>query len=226
MTAASSAGEQVRARKVTTGNAGAVHSAPLPVVAVAGRPNVGKSTLVNRIVGRQAAIVQETPGVTRDRLELECEWNGRSFLVVDTGGVVAGGDTLGAKVTEQSLRAIKSADVVLFVVDVTTGVTGEDADVAKRLRPVGGKVIVVANKVDTERREGDAWELASLGLGQPVNVSALHGRGTGDLLDLVVERLPDEAARPSHLVVTDATPGCRRSDGQERPFSGRRRSRL
>ena len=182
----------VRGRAVPAGGVGPAVSAPLPVVAVAGRPNVGKSTLVNRIVGRQAAIVQETPGVTRDRLELECEWNGRSFLVVDTGGVLAGGDTLDAKVTEQSLRAIKSADVVLFVVDVTTGVTGEDADVARRLRPVADKVIVVANKVDTERREADAWELASLGLGQPVTLSALHGRGTGDLLDLVLERLPDE----------------------------------
>ncbi len=158
-----------------------------------GGPNVGKSTLVNRIVGRQVAIVQETPGITRDRLELECEWNGRSFLVVDTGGVVDGGDTLDAKVTEQSLRAVRSADLVLFVVDVTTGVTGEDADVAKRLRPVADRVVVVANKVDSERREADAWELASLGLGQPVTVSALHGRGTGDLLDLVVGRLPDEA---------------------------------
>jgi GTP-binding protein len=183
----------------------------LPVVAVAGRPNVGKSTLVNRIVGRQVAIVQETPGITRDRLELECEWSGRSFLVIDTGGVVDGGDTLDAKVTEQSLRAVETADLVLFVVDVTTGVTGEDADVARRLRPVAERVVVVANKVDSERREADAWELASLGLGEPVTVSALHGRGTGDLLDLVVDRLP----APSELA----------EQALGRTIAGRNRSR-
>jgi GTP-binding protein len=165
----------------------------LPVVAVAGRPNVGKSTLVNRIAGRQVAIVQETPGVTRDRLELVCEWTGREFTLVDTGGVLDRGDSLDAKVSEQSLRAIGSADVVLFVCDVTTGVTGEDADVAARLRRFGDKVILVANKVDSERRELDAWELASLGLGEPHMVSALHGRGMGDLLDVVVARLADES---------------------------------
>jgi GTP-binding protein len=194
--------------------AAAGRALPLPVVAVAGRPNVGKSTLVNRIVGRQVAIVQETPGITRDRLELECEWNGRSFLVIDTGGVVEGGDTLDAKVTEQSLRAVRSADLVLFVVDVTTGVTGEDADVAKLLRPVADRVVVVANKVDSDRREADAWELASLGLGQPVTVSALHGRGAGDLLDLVVKRLPEivleSAAAPSGRDAPGASP-----DGHE-----------
>jgi GTP-binding protein len=148
----------------------------LPVVAVVGRPNVGKSTLVNRFAGRQVAIVEARPGVTRDRLELECEWNGRSFLVVDTGGVVERGDALDAKVTEQSLRAL-----------------GEDAVVAQLVRRHGGPVIVVANKVDSERRETDAWEFAGLGLGEPVMVSALHGRGVGDLLDEVVKRLPEES---------------------------------
>jgi len=124
----------------------------LPVVAVVGRPNVGKSTLVNRFAGRQVAIVEARPGVTRDRLELECEWNGRSFLVVDTGGVVERGDALDAKVTEQSLRALGEADLVLLVLDTTTGVTGEDAVVAQLVRRHGGPVIVVANKVDSERR--------------------------------------------------------------------------
>ncbi|HET9090911.1 MAG TPA: ribosome biogenesis GTPase Der [Acidimicrobiales bacterium] len=168
----------------------------LPVVVVAGRPNVGKSTLVNRIAGSQVAIVQEEPGVTRDRLELQCEWAGRDFLLVDTGGVLERGDRLDEKVSEQSLRAVAAADVVLFVLDATTGITGEDADVANRLRKVADKVIVVANKVDSERRELDAWELAGLGLGEPAMVSALHGRGMGDLLDDLVARLPEPGAEP------------------------------
>ncbi len=169
----------------------------LPVVVVAGRPNVGKSTLVNRVAGRQVAIVQETPGVTRDRLELECEWAGREFLLIDTGGVVERGDSLEAKVSEQSLRAVDGADVVLFVLDATTGVTGEDSDMANRLRKVAPKVLVVANKVDSERREADAWELSGLGLGSPAMVSALHGRGMGDLLDDVVARLPAASEAPA-----------------------------
>ena len=168
---------------------------PLPVVAVVGRPNVGKSTLVNRIAGRQLAIVESRPGVTRDRLEVECEWNGRSFLVVDTGGVVERGDTLDAKVTEQALRALGDSDLVLLVLDVTTGVTGDDTVVGQLVRRNGGEVIVVANKVDSEKRELDAWELAGLGLGEPALVSALHGRGVGDLLDEVVKRLPAPLAR-------------------------------
>ncbi|MGD1011901.1 MAG: ribosome biogenesis GTPase Der [Acidimicrobiales bacterium] len=162
----------------------------LPIVAVVGRPNVGKSTLVNRIAGRQLAIVESRPGVTRDRLEVECEWNGRSFLVVDTGGVVERGDTLDVKVTEQALRALGESDLVLLVLDTITGVTGEDSAVAQLVRRKAGQVLVVANKVDSERRESDAWEFARLGLGDPVTVSALHGRGVGDLLDEVVKRLP------------------------------------
>jgi len=174
----------------------------LPVVAVVGRPNVGKSTLVNRIAGRQVAIVEARPGVTRDRLELECEWNGRSFLVVDTGGVVERGDSLDMKVAEQSLRALGESDLVVLVLDTTTGVTGEDAAVAQLIRRHGGEVMVVANKVDSDRREVDAWEFAGLGLGEPAMVSALHGRGVGDLLDEVVKRLPeaseiDAASQPA-----------------------------
>jgi GTP-binding protein len=160
-------------------------------VAVVGRPNVGKSTLVNRFAGRQVAIVEARPGVTRDRLELECEWNGRPFLVVDTGGVVERGDALDTKVTEQALRALGESDLVLLVLDTTTGVTGDDAAVAQLVRRHGGAVLVVANKVDSERREVDAWEFAGLGLGEPAMVSALHGRGIGDLLDEVVKQLPE-----------------------------------
>jgi GTP-binding protein len=167
----------------------------LPMVVVAGRPNVGKSTLVNRIIGRQVAIVERHPGVTRDRLEVTVDWAGTDFRLVDTGGLVEGGDVLEAKVTEQAVRAMKSADLVLFVLDATTGVTGEDAAVASVLRRLGDKVIVVANKVDSERREAEAWELSSLGLGTPFLISALHGRGVGDLLDVVVARLPKVTGR-------------------------------
>jgi GTP-binding protein len=165
------------------------------VVAIVGRPNVGKSTLVNRIVGRRIAIVEEKPGVTRDRIELAADWRGRGFVVVDTGGVVEGGGALEAKVSAQALRALETADVALFVVDAATGPTAEDEAVAHRLRRLADKVVLVANKVDSDRREADVWELMKLGLGEPVPVSALHGRGVGDLLDLVLERLPalDEA---------------------------------
>jgi GTPase len=168
-------------------------TAPRPLVVIAGRPNVGKSTLVNRFVGRRAAVVQEKPGVTRDRLELECEWNGRPFTVVDTGGWLGKGDTLDAKVTKQAERAVASADVVLLVVDAAVGITTEDDDVARVLTRSGRPVLLVANKVDNDRREADAWELVSLGLGDPWMVSALHGRGTGDLLDEVARLLPDRS---------------------------------
>jgi len=170
----------------------APRAASVPVVVVAGRPNVGKSTLVNRIVGRRAAIVEERPGVTRDRLELEATWTGRGFVVVDTGGVVTRGGSLDLLVSGQARRAIDQADVVLFVVDATTGITAEDDAVAELLRRTGRAVVVVANKVDSAAQEAEVWELARLGLGEPVPVSALHGRGVGDLLDLVVARFPAE----------------------------------
>jgi GTPase len=163
----------------------------LPTVAIVGRPNVGKSTLVNRIIGRREAIVEEKPGVTRDRYEVEADWQGRRFLLVDTGGWVAGGSDLDDKVSRQSERAVDEADVVLLVVDVTVGLTDEDSRVAELLRRSGKPVLVVANKVDDTGREFQVWELLALGLGDPFPVSALHGRGTGDLLDEIVARLPD-----------------------------------
>jgi GTP-binding protein len=164
----------------------------LPVIAIVGRPNVGKSTLVNRIVGRREAIVEEQPGVTRDRKELESDWRGRRFLLVDTGGWMAAGagSGLDAQVSRQAERAIKGADIVLFVVDATVGVTEEDDQVADVLRRAERPVLVVVNKVDSEHRETDAWDFARLGLGDPAAVSALHGRQVGDLLDTVVEQLP------------------------------------
>lgn len=161
-----------------------------PTVVVVGRPNVGKSTLVNRFVGRRVTVVEERPGVTRDRIELAAEWNGVPFTVVDTGGWLGAGDDLDAKVAEQAERAMAGADLVLHVVDATVGVTTEDDDVARLLHRYHAPVLVVVNKVDNERREADAWEFLSLGSGDPFLVSALHGRGAGDLLDEVVRRLP------------------------------------
>jgi GTP-binding protein len=163
---------------------------PLPIVAIVGRPNVGKSTLFNRIVGRREAIVEERPGVTRDRKELEAEWQGHEFLLVDTGGWLPGGTDLDEKVSRQSERAIRDAAVVLLVVDATVGIAEEDARIATMLRRTRVPALVVANKVDDTNREAAIWELVSLGLGDPWPVSALHGRGTGDLLDRLVEFLP------------------------------------
>jgi GTPase len=162
----------------------------LPLVAIVGRPNVGKSTLLNRIVGRREAIVEEKPGVTRDRKVVEAEWNGRRFLVIDTGGWMVKGSSLDDQVSRQAERAWKDADVVLFVADAAVGVTPDDQQVAQRLRGSTKPVLLVANKVDAEQREPDVWEMLKLGLGDPWPVSALHGRRTGDLLDEIVDRLP------------------------------------
>jgi GTP-binding protein len=162
----------------------------LPLVAVVGRPNVGKSTLVNRIVGRREAIVEERAGVTRDRKVMDAEWAGRTFKIVDTGGWLVAGGNLDAKVSRQAEKAIGDADVVLFVVDVGVGVTDEDAQVARILQRADVPVVMAANKVDSAQRETDVWAFDRLGLGDPYPVSALHGRQSGDLLDAVVKVLP------------------------------------
>ncbi len=183
--------------------------AALPLVAIVGRPNVGKSTLMNRVLGRRVAIVEEKPGVTRDRKEVEAEWLGHEFRLVDTGGWMVGGDALDKKVSAQSEQAIEDADVVLFVVDATVGVTEEDARVAGLLRAIDAPVLVVANKIDDQSRDALIWELMSFGLGEPHAISALHGRGTGDLVDVVVSHLPepdpaDEGAGAADVVEDDA----------------------
>lgn len=165
----------------------------LPLVAIVGRPNVGKSTLMNRILGRRIAIVEEKSWVTRDRKEVEAEWLGYEFRLVDTGGWMVGGNSLDKKVSLQSEQAMKEADVILFVVDAAIGVTDEDSSVGTLLRQVETPVLLIANKVDDQRHEAQVWELLSLGLGDPLAISALHGRGTGDMLDQIISFLPEPA---------------------------------
>ena len=164
---------------------------PVPVVAVVGRPNVGKSTLVNRILGRREAVVEDVPGVTRDRVPYDAAWNGRRFTVVDTGGWEHDAKGLQAQVAAQAEMAIAAADAVMFVVDATVGPTDTDEAVVRVLRKAGKPVVLVANKVDNAKTEADAANLWSLGLGEPYPVSALHGRGSGDLLDAVLKALPE-----------------------------------
>src|SRR5687768_15967924 len=173
---------------------GAEAGGPAPVLAVVGRPNVGKSTLVNRILGRREAVVEDVPGVTRDRVLYDAVWNGRRFTVVDTGGWEQDAKGLAAQVAAQAEIAIEAADAVLFVVDATVGATETDEAVVKVLRRAGKPVVLVANKVDGEKAEADAADLWSLGLGQPYAVSALHGRGSGDLLEAVLSVLPEAPA--------------------------------
>jgi GTP-binding protein len=163
---------------------------PLPVVSVIGRPNVGKSTLFNRILGRREAIVEERSGVTRDRKALEAEWQGNEFLLVDTGGWMPTGSDLDGKVSAQSEKAINNSDLIIMVVDGATGITDEDSRVASILRRSKAPIILAVNKIDTSLRDQDIWEFMSLGLGEPLGVSALHSRNTGDLLDRIVEMLP------------------------------------
>jgi GTP-binding protein len=166
-------------------------SPAVPVVAVVGRPNVGKSTLVNRILGRREAVVQDVPGVTRDRVAYDANWAGRRFTLVDTGGWEPDARGLQATVSAQAERAVSTADVVLFVVDGRTGATDTDLVVARTLRRADPPVVLAVTKIDDERGEADATELWSLGLGEPHPVSGLHGRGSGDLLDAVLAVLPD-----------------------------------
>ncbi len=181
----------------------------LPEVVIVGRPNVGKSTLMNRILGRREAIVEQRPGVTRDRKEVEADWLGRSFRLVDTGGWLARGSELDLKVSSQSERALRTADVILFVVDAIVGVTDEDMAAAKLLRTVDTPVLLVANKIDDRSHESAIWDLTRLGLGDPFPVSSIHGRGIGDLLDAVIARFdaeestdiesPDDEAGPERI---------------------------
>ncbi|MEV4100570.1 ribosome biogenesis GTPase Der [Nonomuraea sp. NPDC049649] len=163
----------------------------LPVVAIVGRPNVGKSTLVNRIIGRREAVVEDVPGVTRDRVAYEANWRGRRFTVVDTGGWDPDATGMGLRIAEQAQVATELADVIVFVVDATVGATDADEIVGSVLRQSGKPVILAANKVDNQEVELEAAALWSLGLGEPYPVSALHGRASGDLLDVVLDALPE-----------------------------------
>ncbi len=172
-------------------------------VVIAGRPNVGKSTLVNRFAGGRHVIVEERPGVTRDRLELDVSWNGRGFRVVDTGGIAAATGGLDAQVRAVALAAIRRADLVLLVVDATTGITTEDAEVAEALKRTGTPALVVVNKVDAANHETEVWPFVRLGLGDPLAISALHGRSVGDLLDVVVARLDEAVPREDEPPIAD-----------------------
>ena len=166
-------------------------SARVPILAVVGRPNVGKSTLVNRIIGRREAVVEDKPGVTRDRVSYDATWNGRSFTVVDTGGWDPDARGLAESIRAQAEIAVNIADAVMFVVDAGVGVTDHDEAVVRILRKSGKPVVLAANKVDDQRAEAEAYGLWNLGLGEPIPVSALHGRGSGDLLDAVLAALPE-----------------------------------
>jgi len=164
---------------------------PTPVLAVVGRPNVGKSTLVNRIIGRREAVVEDRPGVTRDRVSYDANWNGRAFTVVDTGGWDPDARGLAERIAAQAEVAVTLADAVLFVVDATVGITDSDEAVVRILRKSGKPVVLAANKVDDMRTEAEAYGLWNLGLGEPFAVSALHGRGSGDMLDAILAALPE-----------------------------------
>ena len=163
----------------------------LPIVAILGRPNVGKSTLINRFLGRREAIVEDTPGVTRDRIQYECEWGGRRFIIMDTGGWEAKPDGISVQVSAGAEIAMQEADVLAFVVDAQVGALDEDDILVQHLRKAKKPLILIGNKVDGEREEAEAHGLWSLGLGEPYFVSALHGRGSGDLLDNIVAKLPE-----------------------------------
>lgn len=188
-----------------------------PVLAIVGRPNVGKSTLVNRILGRREAVVEDTPGVTRDRVMYNAEWNGRDFTVVDTGGWEFDAKGIHQRVAEQAEMAIELADAVLFVVDATVGATAMDESMMKMLRRSKKPIILVGNKADDPRTDSDVAALWGLGLGEPWSVSAQHGRGVADLLDKIMEVLPEF----SEVETTDRRGGPRRIALIGRPNVGK-----
>lgn len=163
----------------------------LPIVAILGRPNVGKSTLINRFIGRREAIVEDTPGVTRDRVQYECEWGGRRFIIMDTGGWESKPDGISVQVSASAELAMQEADVLAFVVDAHVGALDEDDILVQELRKIKKPMVLIANKVDSDVDEADAHALWNLGLGEPRFVSALHGRGSGDLLDYIVREMPE-----------------------------------
>lgn len=180
-----------------------------PMVVIVGRPNVGKSTWFNRVVGEQAAIVEDKPGITRDRFVRSASWLGIEFQLVDTGGWLPGGSELEEKISRQVEVAVREADLVIFMVDASVGVTDADERIASWLRRSGVTVVVAANKADNERRELDRWGFLSLGLGEPYPVSALHGRRSGDFLDEIVARLPppqEELDTETQVLPTDGVP--------------------
>src|SRR6188768_3391005 len=174
----------------------------LPILAIIGRPNVGKSTLVNRIIGKRLAVVEDTPGVTRDRVTYPAEWAGTDFLLMDTGGWERNVTGIDLSVAQAAEAAIDMADAIVFVVDATVGATASDEHVVRLLRKAKKPVVLAANKVDGPQGELEAARLWSVGLGEPYAVSALHGRGTGDLLDACIAALPSELE--DEVVVEDA----------------------
>ena len=193
-----------------------VSSGPVPIVAVVGRPNVGKSTLVNRIIGRRQAVVEDVAGVTRDRIPYDANWNGRRFTVVDTGGWEPDARDRAAAIAAQAEIAVQTADVVIFVVDTRVGATDVDEKAVRMLRRSNKPVILVANKADNQNIELEAVSLWSLGLGEPFPISALHGRGSGDLLDAILAAMP-----PAPPIIEGAPRGPRRVALVGRPNVGK-----
>ncbi|AGL19272.1 ribosome-associated GTPase EngA [Actinoplanes sp. N902-109] len=189
---------------------------PQPVVAVVGRPNVGKSTLVNRIIGRRQAVVEDKPGVTRDRVPYDAQWNGRRFTVVDTGGWEPNAKDRAAAIAAQAEIAVQTADVVVFVVDAMVGATDVDEKAVRMLRSSAKPVILVGNKADNQAIEMETTALWSLGLGEPYPISALHGRGSGDLLDAILEAMP-----PAPPIIEGGPRGPRRVALVGRPNVGK-----
>ena len=172
-------------------------SATLPIVAVVGRPNVGKSTLINRLIGKREAIIEDQPGVTRDRIKYEAEWNGKNFIVMDTGGweLDPQPQSINASISAGAELAIREADLILFIIDISVGALDEEIALVNVIRKSGKPVILIGNKADSPEAELAVHELWQLGLGEPIPVSALHGRGSGDLLDLVVSALPERTSQ-------------------------------